>query len=231
MRRLLLAVAALALVPATTSYAGSEPLPVVSTGCDYTVAVQDPNDATRLTGVLYGSVVVADLPSRDGAGGNPSTVTLTCSIQSASYRHYDPDDFTATGSGVNGAVVAPAAFSVPAPADGPLGVCERVDVTDANGTHTYWRHSQNGTWAQSDFWPTCSGAPQCLALGSNCNGFLALVEWAAQYGVDLSGVADGTLCPYLAAQSPGVPGVVDVTADGDVYIAGEWVWDCPPYGS
>ena len=37
------------------------------------------------------------------------------------------------------------------------------------------------------------------------------------------------VCDAVAAAGPGVPGVVDVTAEGDVHVAGEFVWDCPPY--
>ena len=40
---------------------------------------------------------------------------------------------------------------------------------------------------------------------------------------------DEILCPHLAAQAPGHPPVLDIRPDGDVHVAGEWVWDCPPY--
>ena len=39
-----------------------------------------------------------------------------------------------------------------------------------------------------------------------------------------------TACPLLAGLQPGVPGAVDIRPDGDVYVAGHWVWECPPYG-
>ena len=41
---------------------------------------------------------------------------------------------------------------------------------------------------------------------------------------------DPLLCPVLASLSPGVPGVVDINAEGDVSLAGVPFWDCPPYG-
>ena len=40
---------------------------------------------------------------------------------------------------------------------------------------------------------------------------------------------DPIVCPILASTSPGVPGVVDVTAEGDVYVLGDAFWNCPPY--
>ena len=42
---------------------------------------------------------------------------------------------------------------------------------------------------------------------------------------------DPWICDALKAAAPGVPGVVDVTPEGDVYIAGEFFWDCPPYAT
>lgn len=42
-------------------------------------------------------------------------------------------------------------------------------------------------------------------------------------------VADFLLCPILASLAPGVTGVLDITADGDVAVLGENVHDCPPY--
>jgi hypothetical protein len=38
-------------------------------------------------------------------------------------------------------------------------------------------------------------------------------------------------CPVFASLSPGVPGVVDITPEGDVTVAGTPFWDCPPYGN
>jgi hypothetical protein len=42
---------------------------------------------------------------------------------------------------------------------------------------------------------------------------------------------DPTICTVLKALAPGIPGVVDITADGDTTLAvvGPF-WDCPPYG-
>lgn len=42
---------------------------------------------------------------------------------------------------------------------------------------------------------------------------------------------DSLACPLYASLAPGVPGVVDIAPDGDVWVAGVQVWDCPPYES
>jgi hypothetical protein len=42
---------------------------------------------------------------------------------------------------------------------------------------------------------------------------------------------DPVVCPLLASLSPGVPGVVGITPDGDTTVVGVGpFWDCPPYG-
>jgi hypothetical protein len=52
---------------------------------------------------------------------------------------------------------------------------------------------------------------------------------------------DSTWCPILASLAPGIPGIIDITAEGDTYtvishdpIGGTFeVYriDCPPYGN
>jgi hypothetical protein len=44
---------------------------------------------------------------------------------------------------------------------------------------------------------------------------------------DVGRLVDAYTCPVLAALA-GTYGVVTVTSDGDVYLAGELFWDCPP---
>ena len=46
---------------------------------------------------------------------------------------------------------------------------------------------------------------------------------------DVTSIPDATICPIIASLSPGVPGVVDISAEGDVAVAGIGIWDCPPY--
>jgi hypothetical protein len=44
-----------------------------------------------------------------------------------------------------------------------------------------------------------------------------------------SRLLDPILCPIFASWSPGVPGVIDILPNGDIWIAGEQFWECPPY--
>jgi hypothetical protein len=58
--------------------------------------------------------------------------------------------------------------------------------------------------------------------------FLATL-WSVTDPIDYS--TDTIQCPLFAALAPGVPGVVDITPEGDVTIVGVGpFWDCPPYG-
>ena len=52
-----------------------------------------------------------------------------------------------------------------------------------------------------------------------CTGYTWMGSWEEE--------VDSYLCPVL----DDVPdaGPVDVTDEGDVYVAGEFIWDCPPY--
>jgi hypothetical protein len=57
-----------------------------------------------------------------------------------------------------------------------------------------------------------------------------LIDGLLQAISDASGAVDFVLCPILQGLTPGIPGVVDIDAAGDVTIAGIPFWDCPPYG-
>jgi len=65
----------------------------------------------------------------------------------------------------------------------------------------------------------------CPATIPFCDVFCQLDVWLEPYEQRL----EGDVCESLGAQAPGVPGVVDVRAEGDVYAGGVWVFDCPPY--
>jgi hypothetical protein len=57
-----------------------------------------------------------------------------------------------------------------------------------------------------------------------------LVDSVVQVLSDASTAINFLLCPILVSLSPGLPGFVDIDAEGDVSVAGISVWDCPPYG-
>lgn len=85
---------------------------------------------------------------------------------------------------------------------------------------TSWRQGDDGTWTPGG--RSCRESlrvppppDQCLSLECGPLGFLY-------------GALDRTLCPVFATL-PDVPGVVEFADDGDIDVAGEPFWDCPPY--
>lgn len=43
---------------------------------------------------------------------------------------------------------------------------------------------------------------------------------------------EACLCPLFAALGAifgNIPGVFEITDEGDIFIFGEWFWNCPPY--
>jgi len=48
---------------------------------------------------------------------------------------------------------------------------------------------------------------------------------------EATAIVDPLLCPLLAAAAPGLPGVAEINGEGDVFVIGDKVWDCPPYES
>jgi hypothetical protein len=108
---------------------------------------------------------------------------------------------TATGTGV---VVAAGRVTFDAPELAVVALC-----TEADGVTTLCRTEQD----------PCT---------DDCGPNPALIDLVNDA---VAAFADPVVCPLLAALSPGVPGVADVTPDGDTTVVGVGLlWDCPPYG-
>lgn len=220
MRRLVLSML-LAASFAGSGLAQAEPLPT-GTGCTFQTVSQD---GVTFRGVMWSNpVAAAELPGSGDPLANPVSITIHCTLHVAGDS---PDPaIPASGSGTVVAVVAPTAvtYHLGGPWDYDY-VCTSATVTDANGTtRTYHLSDDNRMWRP---WKDCDGF-RCLALGPNCDHTLALLDWVLDR---VWPTVDGTVCPAFAARAPGVPGVVDIRPDGDVYVGGEWIWDCPPLGS
>lgn len=69
------------------------------------------------------------------------------------------------------------------------------------------------------------GGPECFEVSTT------VLPPQVVYDVvnDLLAVSDLMVCELLAALAPGVPGVLDIDSTGDIHLAGEFIWDCPPY--
>jgi hypothetical protein len=69
-----------------------------------------------------------------------------------------------------------------------------------------------------------------LTVAETVDGVLAPV-YAALDSAEIN-YLDPIICQVLRAAAPGIPGVIDITPEGDTTIAvlGPF-WDCPPYGN
>jgi hypothetical protein len=232
MRKLALtAVLALLLGPGAAARATTEPLPT-DTGCSFSSVAHDAVDGGRYHGVIHsGPVAAAALPPPADPLANPVSLTVICTLHVEFGPTPDPA-ITASGSGTVVAAVAPTAVSYNATDLDTVAVCTTAVLTDAHGaTYTYSQSDNNGMWYQGDG-GGCDGA-HCLEAGPDCSYEIALVllvldqVWPVAYTA--TGAIDDATCSQLPALSPGVPGVVDVAPDGDTYVGGEFVADCPPY--
>jgi hypothetical protein len=223
------ALLAVALGPVAPAHATTEPLPT-GTGCGFRSVSLDAVDPGRWRGFMDSAPVAA---ASVDALGNPVAITLTCTLHV--YGTAPDPAIEASASGTAVAVVAPTTVTYTAAEWDTVAVCSTARITDANGEMSTWYLSDdNDMWYPYDV--GCDGA-KCLVLGSDCDYTLALVAWVVDHVAPLldeagpiyPDVVDATVCPLLASRSPGVPGVVDIDPTGDTYVAGQFVWDCPPY--
>ena len=219
---------ALAPVPAS----GDEPL-LAGELCEMASAVSaDGNDWTVV--VSGGPLSAADVRTVQPDPGqvvedNPVSVTLTCSIMTSGYTYaHQPDDQTSS-SGAAVAVVPPTPLTYHDPAGGKVvAVCSQVTVVgkDSTSRHYYWDN-----WAQR--FSTDPATPceplicPASATGSPCD---EPFYWQVlRDALDAAfGVVDPAVCEVFR-ELPDYPGVIESADDGDLYVNGEFFWDCPPY--
>lgn len=171
-------------------------------GCDFRAVQQEDVTGQNYEGVF---AALAVLYSPDVAA-NPVAGTITCSIS------------------VNGAIAASTAASgtaVLATAGRATYAASDTDVVELCETVTY--RDGTGTTACSAVTKD-AGPPQEVwdALDAAYETGRQIVESLVK------GVADPTVCPVLAGLS-GEYGAVTVNPEGDVYVVGDVLWDCPPY--
>ena len=219
---------ALAPMPA----ARSEPLlagrlcemgwPASADGDDWTVVVSG------------GPLAAADVRTVQPAPGqvvedNPVSVTLTCSIMTSGYTYADPPADQTSASGPAVAVVPPTPLTYHDPTGADLvAVCSQVTVVDKDGTsrHYYWDN-----WTQRF---STDPATPCVPLicpvsadGGPCDEPFYWQVLRDALGT-VFGIVDPAVCEVLR-EVPDHPGVIESGDDGDLYVNGEFFWDCPPY--
>ena len=174
-------------------------------GCGFATLSDGGESAeTTWTGQLHAVVVATD-----GAGTpSPATpITIDCVVY---VNHADPVTvLSASGTGV-AANATPWSYQA-APED-IVTVC---DVVAVGGE----RHED------------CADATTTPLLPQEVVDLLTQVFETLDWIGWLLWDPEPGPCNEMAVAAPGVPGVVDVTPEGDVYIVGEFFWDCPPYAT
>jgi hypothetical protein len=226
-----LAVTAVALV--TPAAHAADPAPS-GPGCRLTSVEVT---AGQVTGELDGGPLAAP----------GSTISMRCSVHVDNWDHSGTaavSESSAPGPGVT--VLEPRAVSFPyGPDDFFVEVCTEATVgattwyldwsgwtTDSGagcgGNEVTWLVQTGRSAVPPGLQPLYDATTGllCLVVGDACDSlgpFLrALSDASATY-------VDPLLCPLFVAAAPGVPGVVDIRSDGDVYVAGTLLWDCQPY--
>jgi hypothetical protein len=112
--------------------------------------------------------------------------------------------------------------------DEPFHLCTRIDVDGVTYYHV------GGSDVSAPAWSTDPGVG-CEASYS-CSGCFpgplgAILETVNSLVADTVGeLAHPPACSLLASLSPGVPGYLSITPEGDTYLygrTGHLVWNCP----
>ena len=232
-RRLLAAVVTVVSFAPPQPAEASDPPPPVGRPCAFLVTEDVTADGGTVGQVTGGPLVV---PGYD--------VSMRCSIKVDEWTHAGPSVASAATSPTpNVTVLAPTPVWYQAGDEyASVYLC-----TEATAVGTTW-YRTDGAWS-TDAASGCSRACQlydeCLfqllsdvyELGEHLPEPVRDVVWDPVFGYVgcwwwgwYCPVLDEVLCASFRYLRPGVPGVVDIREDGDVYVAGSFFWDCPPYG-
>jgi hypothetical protein len=172
-----------------------------------------------------------------------SAVSLRCSIHVGNASHTGPAVATATvsGAGSSVAVAGPATITYDAESWDLVALCSEATV---DGTDWYY---DGAAWSADPAVPcpvlrnvgggACFDVLWCVfglippgTIPPELEPYVDWLECQLYWGIECSyGGIDHFLCPQLAALQTQVPGVLETRDDGDLYVAGEFFWDCPPY--
>ena len=168
--------------------------------------------------VKGGVVQLTGGPLVAGAVGAPISLKCTLQLGTANSTHAGADAAVAdSGPSVQVAVVPPTPVSIDV-ADRPAYVCTEATVDGV----TYYLDATFGVgWTTSPA-GACDRAIDNRTSIETIDGALGDLNEAFL-------LLDPLLCSVLVQLTPGVPGLVDVNDEGDVYLFGVLFWDCPPY--
>jgi len=173
-------------------------------GCGFTTATDNSPEApaNSQTGVLYGGPIAQN-----------GTLTCTIKVNVGTHNGAYVNGASRSATGTNGTTILnPGVVSYVSPTGEPVYLCDQFN----DGTTTwYWDGDLNA-------WTTNAAAPCELAISAGTD------DPIFDPINDLIESLDPTLCEVIKL-IPSVPPVLEITAEGDVYVGGVFIWDCPPY--
>jgi hypothetical protein len=157
--------------------------------------------------------------------------TITCTIQVGGAFHSSANNgASASATGTNGfTYLPPTLVSYSSPPLTPVYLC--TQFTDTDNVTWYWDDIP-GDWTtdpNSDCGLAISGGTSDPIFDPVFELIDTIFDLLTQVEKD---VIDPVVCPALALLDdivPDVAGVLEIQDDGDLYVAGEFIWDCPPY--
>ena len=220
MKRALLVAAALVAVSLPITPAAQAAPPSDTDRICGIVSMTDPNpeapDATVLTAMYAGPIL------QNG--------TVTCTYTVAWDSHDAPSALvmaSQSATGRNGATTLEPIFISHrgAPPLTPTYLCTRF----SDGATTYYYDAPTRAWTTNP----SSACALTISAGTDDPVFdpvFGLLDTVADTLTEIKvSVGDPVACPVLAALAGAYTGLLLITPQGDVYLNGEAVWDCPPY--
>ena len=152
--------------------------------------------------------------------------TLTCTIKVDAATHAAPYEHgtSASATGIGVTVLPPTVAEYISPPDAVIYLCD--EFTDADGV-TWYFDGDTFDWSTDE-----NAACQVTVTGTTAEPiWVNPVFELLDSPLDLvEPFAAPVVCPVLAALSPGAPPVIEVRTDGDTYVGGALLLDCPPWG-
>ena len=140
--------------------------------------------------------------------------TITCTIQHSGPAHADADAVARSATGTGVTYLAPTPVQYTAPHGSATWLC--TQWTPLVGDPLYYHvdpEGPDGSHWSTDPASTCS---QSRSAGADPE----------------PNALDEAACPlFVFALQGTLAQTVTIDEQGDVYVAGELVWDCPPYGA
>jgi len=204
--------AAGALATSFTPVAHAAAPSATDSDCGFTTATDNSPEAPEnsQTGVLYGGPIAQN-----------GTLTCTIKVNVGTHAGAYVNGATRSATGTNGTtVLQPGVVSYISPPGEPVYSCAAFN----DGSVNWVLDARTNTWVNASTTPDAE-CHLAISGGTDDPIFDPIFDLLDLVGTTL----DTVICPVLAELEGDYAGLVTINAQGDVFIAGDPFWDCPPY--